>query len=446
MRFESFYEMLEHYARLQPDKPALKSRDGVLSYAALLSAVKLREAELRASKKTCLALIADGSTACVIEILAANTAGMQIVMLDPSLDDDLLLSLLPYADADAVFADEELKELLSPSLTGGVSDGHDRLLFFTSGTTDRSKAVVLTGKSLCASARNGSAMLPLSASDTLLCILPLSHVFGFVCGLLWGLSCGACVALGNGPRGVFTDFSVFHPTAVSLVPALLAALLKMNTANEELRTVLIGAGDCPKEWIREAAARGLNMSFGYGLTETSSGVAISTEGDPFALSVCPDDRITIAADQEILIEAPTCIMQGYYKDPTATKAVLKDGVLHTGDLGYLDESGKLHITGRKKEMLVLSDGTKIFLPEYEGALKEVLKDADLAVDLSAGRPVLLIFTEDTKAGLLQKLRPVMEKLPRGQQLTDVLIMNEPLPRTATGKIKRWELRQKAGLQ
>ena len=65
---------------------------------------------------------------------------------------------------------------------------------FTSGTTERARAVVLTEGSLCASAACGSALLPLSGNDTLLCMLPLDHVFGFVCGLLWGLSSGAAVA------------------------------------------------------------------------------------------------------------------------------------------------------------------------------------------------------------------------------------------------------------
>ena len=122
---------------------------------------------------------------------------------------------------------------------------------------------------------------------------------------------------------------------------------------------------------------GLRVSFGYGLTETSSGVAISVKGDPYAMEVCPDDTITIAEDGEILIEAPTCIMQGYYKRPDATREVLRGGVFHTGDLGMFDENGLLHITGRKKDMLVLPDGTKIFLPEYEAAIMQALGHTEI---------------------------------------------------------------------
>ncbi|MBP5225454.1 MAG: AMP-binding protein, partial [Lachnospiraceae bacterium] len=191
--------------------------------------------------------------------------------------------------------------------------------------------------------------------------------------------------------------------------------------------------------IRAAQELGLLVSFGYGLTETSSGVAISTGGDPYAMDVCPDDKITIAEDGEILIEAPTCIMQGYYRDPESTAAVLKDGVLYTGDLGFLDRDGRLHVTGRKKDVLVLNDGTKLFLPEYEGALSKVLPQADLAVALRDGRPVLFIHTEEPKEEILKKLRPVMDTLPRSLQLSGINITDKPLPRTATGKIRRWAL-------
>ena len=451
MTFDSFSELLEYYAKSAPDAPALrfsgtavlcgKEFSGRLTYGELAEAVEARAAQLAGCGRNCIAVTADGSVRCVTDVLAANAAGLQIVMADESAPKEAIRAITESADEDC----------------------EDRILFFTSGTTSRSKAVVLTGRSLCSSAWNGSQMLPLSPEDTLLCVLPLAHVFGFVCGLLWGLSCGACVALGSGTRGIFTDFAAFRPTAVSLVPAQLAYMLKAETNNPELKTVLIGAGDCPPALIDAAKAKGLHVCFGYGLTETSSGVAISTGGDPFALDICPDDRIVIADDGEVLIYAPTCIMQGYYKDPAATEAAFADGsgsaaaaghphcFLKSGDLGYLDADGRLRITGRKKDMLVLSDGTKIFLPEYEADIAAALAEGgqnapEAAADLKNGRPVLILSGPADREAIIKKLQPLMETLPRGQQITDVIILDEPLPRTATGKLKRWEIRQKAGLQ
>ncbi len=486
-RFDNFSELLEHYARLTPDAPALKDGHYVLSFAELYSKVQDRACLIAQAQRSCVAVVAESSIDCVIQVFAASAAGLRIVMLDETLPDEVLKALIRHTEADLVWSsDPEFYVPVKRPAEGELPAAMDSILFFTSGTTSRSKAVMLSARSLCASAWNGSQMHPLKPSDTLLCVLPLAHVFGFVCGLLWGLSCGACVAMGSGSRGIFTDFARLRPTAVSLVPAQLAYVLKAKTANEELATVLVGAGDCPPELIENTRALGLQLSFGYGLTETSSGVAISTGGDPFAMDICPDDKIMIARDGEVLIYAPTCVMEGYYKDPESTAAAFVElpensGVdsagipdaqqadwaadqqadraadpqtgtlrwLKSGDLGCLDEDGRLHITGRKKDMLVLSDGTKIFLPEYEAEIAAALPDLEFAADLRSGKPVLIVSSPESaalRARILEKLQPLMEKLPRGQQITDIIIVDGPLPRTATGKLKRWEIRQKAGLQ
>ncbi len=444
MRFDSFRHMLSWWAQERPDAPALRYGSETRSFSELYEDVLARSEELRQGGRSCIGILADGSLRCVEEIFAANLAGLQIVMLDAMAPEPLLKTLIRYTDIDLLWGDEDLCEELETALMGGVKDGAGRILFFTSGTTEQAKAVVLSDHSLCQSAYNGSAKLPLAPEDTLLCMLPLGHVFGFVCGLLWGLSCGACVALGRGARHYADDCEFYRPTAVSVVPLLLGFLLQRGCVNAELSLILVGAGDCPPQLLQAAAARGIRVSFGYGLTETSSGVAISVAGDPYAMEVCPDDTITLAEDGEILIEAPTCMMQGYYKRPDATREVLQNGVFHTGDLGRFDESGKLHITGRKKDMLVLPDGTKIFLPEYEARLMSALGHTELAVTLRDQKPLLVFVGQTDEAALREKLKPVMAQLPRGQQLSGILITDEALPRTATGKIKRWELQQKVG--
>ncbi len=444
MRFDSFSHMLRHWAEQTPDRPALIYEDRgkkSLSFSELRDAVESRADQLRRDGGSCIGILADGSLGCVTEIFAAAEAGLQIVMLSAELPESTLGGLLRYTDADRLWGDEDLCEELRPFLTGGVKEGAGKLLFFTSGTTEQSKAVVLTDHSLCQSAYNGGAKLPLKPEDTLLCMLPLGHVFGFVCGLLWGLSCGASVALGRGARHYADDCAFFRPTAVSVVPMLLGFLLQHELINPELKLVLVGAGDCPAMLLGAARTKGLRVSFGYGLTETSSGVAISVSGDPFAMEVCPDDTITIADDGEILIQAPTCMMQGYYKRPEDTAAVLKDGILYSGDLGRFDKDGKLHITGRKKDMLVLPDGTKLFLPEYESAIMKALDHQELAVALKNGKPVLVYSGEADAKDIEKRLRPLMADQPRGRQITAVYVVSHPLPRTATGKIKRWELQQ-----
>lgn len=444
MRFLSFSELIRWYVDRTPDAPALRYEEGgilrEMSYRRLYETVKARALELEQTGKTCLGVFADGSLACVIELFAAVRAGLQVVMLDRNVPVAILRGLLPYTDVDLLWGADDLCASLAPNLTEGVKHGAGRVLFFTSGTTARSKAVVLTEKKLCASAYNGGALLPLTPDDTLLCMLPLNHVFGFVCGLLWGLSCGACVALGRGTGHHTDDCAFFRPTAISLVPMLLGYLLRHDLLNDELKLILVGAGDCPDALLQAAKARGVRVSFGYGLTETGSGVALSLGDDPRAMTVCPDDEITIAEDGEIFVRVRTCMMKGYYKCPEDTAAVLHGGVLQTGDLGFFDENGLLHITGRKKDILVLRDGTKLFLPEAEAEIERLLGTSEFALALHRGRVALVLHGDERDdATLLAALTPYQNARARGQQIAAILRRDKPLPRTATGKIRRWAL-------
>ena len=131
-------------------------------------------------------------------------------------------------------------------------------------------------------------------------------------------------------------------------------------------------------------------------------------------------------------------------------AVLKGNLLFTGDIGKWDENGRLHVIGRKKEILVLADGTKIFLPEYEARILTALPGRDFTVLERNGKPVLLLVDKESstwpeemrelsRSMVQEELRSAMSQLPRGQQLSEILFTDKPLPRTATGKVKRWEI-------
>ena len=452
IRYNDFDDLINRMVASEPEKVALlSSSDGTevnaITWVELAARVDERVCELAGRNRTCEAILADGTPDCVVEIFAAVRAGLQVALLDPLAPNRIMEPLLRAVDADCVWAlnpsrQMELERILAPGLEP-VHKAHS-VLFFTSGTTSSSKAVVLTDESLMSSAYNGSSLLPLSPDDTLLNLLPLSHVFGFVCGLLWGLSCGATVALGRGPRHYATDFATFRPTAVSVVPRLLEFLAARGAFNDELALVLVGAADCADNLLDTVRNHGIRVSLGYGLTETSSGVALSIGDDFHAMTICPDDEVTIAEDGEILVSAPTCLMQGYYRDDEKTAAAIRNGILHTGDIGFLDEKGLLHVQGRKKDVLMLPNGTKVFLPEYEAHVIDVLKEQDVAVVLCGNVLTLacgtLHGTHDDNE-IMKALDPAMETYPPGSRIGRIAFLGHALPRTSAGDIERWKLQE-----
>ena len=452
IRYSGFADLLIRMAASSPGRPALLTcdDDGALceiTWSELAEQVGLRTNELIAEGHACEAILADGTPECVVEVFAAVQAGLQVALVDPLIPTDMMMPLLGAVDADCAWASSstrqsEIEQRLAPSAQPAC--GAHAVLFFTSGTTSSSKAVALTDESLMSSAFNGSSLLPLSPDDTLLCLLPLSHVFGFVCGLLWGLACGATVALGRGLRFYAADFATFKPTAVSVVPKLLEFLVAHEALNDELGLVLVGAADCADSLLDAVRAQGIRASLGYGLTETSSGIALSIGDDFHAMTICPEDEVEIAEDGEILVNAPTCLMQGYYRDAAKTAAAVRDGILHTGDRGFIDENGLLHVQGRLKNVIALPGGTKVFLPDYEAAVSGALNERDIAVVLHKGMLALAcgqLAHERTDRELMKALEPALAAFPPASRIGRIALLGHALPRTAAGDIERWKIQE-----
>ena len=363
------------------------------------------------------------------------TLWRDIIIADPMVPDDAVSK----ADAAATAAKAARAEKDGEASPGGEGE----LLFFTSGTTSRSKIVRLTSQSFCTSAWSGQSMLACGEGDIILSILPLSHVFGFVCSMLWGFAYGATIALGRGVRHIVDDTLFFRPTILPAVPTLIGAMLKYETLNPELKIALIGAAPCTLEVTAALRAKGIDVYLGYGLTETSSGIAITQDLDePEALYPCPGADFRIEEDGEVTIATP-CMMQGYI----GAEPMFDGDRFFTGDLGWFDEKGRLHLKGRKKDVLLMPDGTKIFCPEYEEELMQKTSTPDLGIIMKDGHAVLVAgsLTDDPAISaelrnkLLKTVGEYNKDLQRSQQIYDVIVRKDPLPRTVTGKLKRYEL-------
>ena len=466
-----------------------------ISYAELADMIRNAESEIRLSGIRSELIVTDHEPATLIRIFACVTSGCDVVLTDENMPDETLFALARMADAESIYAsDPDLQEELceacgcaprwyqagdenfqssaaalqagddSGRLSSGIDDNREgRLIFFTSGTTGSSKAVVLTSESLLCSSFSGQSMLPCGPGDIILSLLPFSHVFGFVCTMLWGLTYGATIALGRGTRYLLSDCEFFKPTILPVVPSLLKMLMQQHALPASLKVVLVGAAPLDAVSVKALQNVGMKVYLGYGLTETSSGIAITQDQkDPFALYPCPGADIRIEPDGEISVATP-CMMQGYLdfsetvrEDAGSDEAENNDnsayvlghpiipvegGRLYTGDLGSLDTRGALCLTGRKKDMLVLPDGTKIFCPEYEEELSGLIGLSDLTVILKQDRPFLVI--GDSGGNVPENIDSLLaefnEKRAMGLRICGVLSYGKPLPRTATGKIRRWEI-------
>ena len=256
--------------------------------------------------------------------------------------------------------------------------------------------------------------------------------------MLWGLAYGATVALGRGVRHLIDDPMFFRPTILPAVPSLISAMHRFGALNPELKVVLIGAAPCKSDLAAALRAKNIDVYFGYGLTETSSVIAITQDLDePEALYPCPGADITIEPDGEVTVATP-CMMQGYI----GAIPMFDGDRFFTGDLGYFDEKGRLHLHGRKKDVLVLADGTKIFCPEYEEEISDETGITDLCIILKDGHAVLIAGKGSDKQALRTAVDDYNKNLSRSQQIYDIIIDDSELPRTRTGKLRRYELQEK----
>jgi long-subunit acyl-CoA synthetase (AMP-forming) len=263
--------------------------------------------------------------------------------------------------------------------------------------------------------------------------------------MLWGLAYGATVALGRDVLRFTGDALFFKPTILPAVPSQIADMLSKDALNPELRVILIGGAPCPKFLVDRLREKGIDVYLGYGLTETSSGIAITQDLDePDAMYPCPGADIRIEEDGEISVATP-CMMLGYL----GREPMFENGRFFTGDLGWFDEKGRLHLKGRKNDVLVLSDGEKVFCPEYEEALENMSGLPDLAVIQKDGDAVLVAgtcpkdpaITADIRKKLVREVDRFNRSIPHSRQISDIIMTTDALPRTVTGKLKRYEIQE-----
>jgi o-succinylbenzoate---CoA ligase len=327
-------------------------------------------------------------------------------------------------------------------------------VIYTSGTTGRPKGAVLAHGNFYWSAVASASNLGVEADDRWLACMPLFHVGGLSI-LLRSAIYGTAAVI----HDRFDEARVakaLREERISLLSVVATMLTRIFEADADedypstLRSVLLGGGPAPRPLLEEAARRGVPVLQTYGLTETASQVAtlppedalrkLGSAGLPLMSSTVRIDVDGHEADAgevgEIVVAGPT-VCAGYLYREDATAEAIRDGWLHTGDLGYLDDEGYLYVADRRDDLIV-SGGENVYPAEVESAILAVAGVRDCAVvglpDDRWGNIVTAVLVGDATAKeVTTHLRAALAgyKVPRRFERWD-----EELPRTASGKLQR----------
>lgn len=332
-------------------------------------------------------------------------------------------------------------------------------IIYTSGTTGRPKGAMLAVGNFWSSAAASAATLGAGRDDRWLAVLPLFHVGGL--SILLRCAIGGMTAVvheGFDPKAANDAIDAQGVTIVSAVAVMLQRMLDERGDRPyppSLRCVLLGGGPASRALLERAIAAGVPVAPTYGLTEATSQVATlaprdalsrpGSAGRPLAgteVRIVSHDGADVRAGEpgEILVRGPV-VMAGYAGQEDATRRAIVNGWLHTGDVGYLDPDGYLYVLDRRDDLIV-SGGENVYPAEVEAALLAHPSVAEAGVigvpDERWGRRVAAVVRlADGGSVSAEALRAHCRSLLGGYKVpSEIHLVRDPLPRTASGKLRR----------
>ncbi len=452
----------------------------------------------------------DATTDDVVRLLGLGKAKAILVSREldeahPELRDRLegSVSVWTFEEVFALTAESTEQKRIA-KLPADVSPQAVASIIYTSGTTGNPKGVMLTHRNFASLIAKLLSVYDITEEDGMLSVLPLHHSFEFSTGFLLPLSRGASItylAEVNGDsvnrelkkgqvtcivgvpalwdllkRRILGRFADKSPRLEELMTALIDAnyLLRDETPlnfgsllflpvhsafGGRIRYLISGGSALSESTLKTFRGLGFNLNEGYGLTEASPVLTVTRpDGRVLSGSVgqpLPGVEIKIADPDrrgvgEVIAKGPS-IMAGYFGNETATKESLKDGWLHTGDLGRLDEDGNLYIVGRAKELIVDRNGKNVYPDELEELYTDdaVMQEmAIIGLPDGTGEQVAAVVVPkegatasdpDVAKSIEEHFHQVSSKLALYKRVKTVEVRDEALPRTATRKVKRREL-------
>ncbi len=394
--------------------------------------------------------------------------------------------------ANALFEEEYRPKLNPASFRLGRSDGDDlQSIVYTSGTTGFSKGVMLSHTNIISNLVYAQEHVRLDAGDTILSFLPLAHCFGQAFEFIFPFSRGCHITfLGKIPatKVLIDAFAEVKPRMVlsvplviekiyykqvkpmlskgaigflAKVPVLRLAILRvvrgkiLGFFGGKVRNVIIGGASFNPEVEKFLTKIRFPFTVGYGMTECAPLIGYSDWRDRTKASAGRlVDRMEIKVEGnpelgEFCVRGAN-VTKGYYKNPEeTTRTIDADGWFHTGDLGYIDGKGFIHIRGRSKTMILGASGQNIYPEEIEAKLNNLPLVAESLVLEDEGTLTALVFPdlaeakargldEKTLAETMEKNRVELNKqLPEYGRVAAIVLQNEEFQKTPTNKVKRF---------
>ncbi|MGI6049856.1 MAG: AMP-dependent synthetase/ligase [Acetivibrionales bacterium] len=461
------------------------------------------EIELLLERSGAIAIIYSESIKDKIEPLAQKATSLQyFISMDKEEDEGKFLSFHRLLQKGHELLKEGNREFVDAQIDVEAMN----MLLFTSGTTDTAKAVMLSHKNIAENLMGMCSMLYIDEKDIFLSILPIHHTYECTCGFLCQLYRGCTIAYCEGLRHIVKNLKESKTTIMLGVPLVFESMYRqiMHQAvkakgekkirfaiklSNSLRKIGIdiraklfkqiheGLGGHMRLFISGAAAidpqiakgfreLGISLVQGYGLTECSPIVALNRDKfykDEAAGLPMPNLQLEIDNPDEDGIGEIKCtgpsVMLGYYENPEATAEVIKDGWFYTGDSGFIDEDGFVHITGRKKNVIITGNGKNVFPEEIETLLNRSLyikeslvygkgqSDGDTVIcakivpdidKIKEDKEQNQIKDEPVEKIIENEVKNINRVMTNYKHVKEITLQEEEFIKTTTKKIKRHE--------
>ncbi len=431
----------------------------------------------------------------IVAYFGTVNSGSVAVPLDVSLPAEEMCELIDRADAAVFVVDEVRKDVIAivrercPKLKYVISmqqkESTDALLsfsqllkehagsfnhwanpealctiMFTSGTTGKSKGVMLTQRNMAENATCLDMKIP--ARTVVLSVLPIHHAYCLSMDILKGISLGSVICINDSLIRVAKNIKLFEPNMILMVPlmietlakkleeaaALPPAIVKKEVFGDQLHTICSGGAYLNPELIDLFEKYGITILQGYGMTECAPVISTNLSWDIRKDTVgklMPNCEAK-TVDKELWVRGSS-VMQGYYKMPKETEETLTDGWLRTGDLGYVDEDNYIHLTGRLKNLIITKNGENVSPEELENKIGSSRLVQEILVRDAQGVIEAEIFPDyeyaqkkeisDMKAALQELIDDYNKEAPAHKKVYSLKVRETEFDKTPSKKIKRY---------